>query len=83
MGSEGLAEVFLTMGTLKAWLQGNGIPEAVAKLAIHPAVDEWIIAGMGHGQPMAAEPYIVDLLEAEHCRIPVADYHERIERNPA
>lgn len=39
----------------------ENIQITLAELGVHPADDEWAVAGMGHGQPVEDEPEMVKM----------------------
>lgn len=52
-------------------------------LTVHPYVNERIIGGVRHGQPVAREVDVVDVWYCVDFRELIAHHHQHVERQPA
>lgn len=58
------------------------IEEASSESGIHPAVDDRIVAGVRHGQPVEHKPHILDVFVGPNFRTLITHNDERVKREP-
>ncbi|GFU25090.1 hypothetical protein NPIL_393801 [Nephila pilipes] len=59
------------------------LEEAVSELRVHPAVDNRVVGGVAHGQPMTDEPHVHDVLVLPDPLVLVPYYYEDVQGQPA
>lgn len=59
------------------------VPEPVPVLLVHPAVDERVVGGAGHGQPVAREPDVDDVGVVPDGRVLIARHDQHVQGGPA
>lgn len=58
------------------------VAKAVTEAGIHPDVDDRVVAGVTHRQPVTSKVDQIDVVVVPHVRVEITQKDEQVERQP-